>query len=53
MTKRKINLAKLEVPVMNAGAGGGPTPAIIIAIILLARVSFASVSQTKRDLIRA
>ncbi|MFN0141370.1 MAG: hypothetical protein ACKVQW_14945 [Pyrinomonadaceae bacterium] len=51
MTK-KIKLAKLDTPIMNAGAGGGPTPAIIIAIIMLARVSFASVSQTTRLILK-
>jgi hypothetical protein len=38
---KKIKLPQLETPVMNAGAGtpGGPLPAIIAAIIIVARIS--------------
>jgi len=46
---KKIKLAPLEVPVMNAGASGGPAPAIIIAIIMLvARIRYAPLSETIR-----
>jgi len=49
MKKKKIKLAPLEIPVMNAGASGGPAPAILIAIILLiSRIRYAPLSETMR-----
>jgi len=46
--KKKIELANLEVPIMNAGEAEAAVAVVVAIIMIIARNRYASLSQTTR-----